>query len=155
MHANDQKRRGVVVGALEHCLLELTGACNLSCRHCYAEDLPRVCLDMDKLIETVFQVEGRLPKMVTLSGGEPLLVEGVLAFAARLRERGVELSLATNGTLVDQPLAKHLAGVLGTAEYWSIGDREYWGQQPILLVSFAPLRPLRGTGGRRLRLPPQ
>lgn len=90
--------------------IELTWRCNFRCRHCYIPDLsaadgistPRILELLDELAEmgTLF---------LTLTGGEPLLRRDWEVIARRARELGFQITLLTNGSLVNNRVADTLA----------------------------------------------
>ncbi len=90
---------------------DITGKCNLHCRHCYnvesqlhnremeAGEIKRILEEM-----SVFGVES-----VNFSGGEPLLRRDFLEIAAHAGNLGFKsVGVATNGTLIDRRIAKRL-----------------------------------------------
>lgn len=96
------------IGFLRYLELQLTGRCNLKCRHCYLGDavardlpLPLVFASMEE-----FDAAGGLRLLV--SGGEPLLHEDFPAINDRLPDFGFRSVLLTNGTLIDRNIARLL-----------------------------------------------
>ena len=87
--------------------IELTRRCNLRCVHCYvggertAPPAGRDELDTAAWLDLVDRMAeaGCLDLLVT--GGEPLLRPDFAAVYTRARERGMLVTLFTNGTLVD------------------------------------------------------
>lgn len=97
--------------------------CNLRCKYCFGDypmrDLPppsteQLCAVLDGL--------GRLgTKRVTLTGGEPLLREDIHEIVLRARKNHIQVSLTTNGALID----RH-PGLLGDLDQLTVsldGDR--------------------------------
>ena len=90
---------------------EFTLACNLNCIHCGSsagkkrddelttEEAVKLCEDLKKT--------GCLG--VALMGGEPFLRKDFLQVASKIRQLGMELSVITNGTIVDEEIIKKLA----------------------------------------------
>jgi len=121
--------------------LEMTLACNLRCTYCYAaagNPLPDE-LTLAEIKDVVHQaVELGARKIVVLGGGEPCLYPQLHDLIAFLDDLDLAVELFTNGTLVDENLARFfhdyrvtvvvkrnsgatatqdaLAGVPGTAE---------------------------------------
>jgi len=93
--------------------IHLTHECNLRCRYCYvsAGEALENELSTEEVIRLLDDVkalgEGRY-QTVALSGGEPLLREDIWDIAAHVRKLGMTIILATNGTLVDDAMAKKL-----------------------------------------------
>ncbi|KYK35900.1 MAG: hypothetical protein AYK19_01460 [Theionarchaea archaeon DG-70-1] len=89
-----------------HLYLELTSACNLSCRHCCVGNKPLAELqNVKKLLETF---SGKGGQYITLSGGEPLLRKDWADIAEYSNQLGVTTTLFTNGTLVQENLSSIL-----------------------------------------------
>ncbi|MGC9202092.1 MAG: PqqD family peptide modification chaperone [Thermoproteota archaeon] len=91
-------------------LLEVTYACNLRCKHCYAsagrpmkdelsaDELKKLAEELGKI--KVFDV--------AIGGGEPLLREDLPEVIYAFVKNKVEPTLATNGTLFDEEIAEEL-----------------------------------------------
>jgi radical SAM protein with 4Fe4S-binding SPASM domain len=89
----------------------ITRRCNLRCVHCYTDSSPRhypgeltwseMCTVTDDLAK--FGVPA-----VLLSGGEPMLHPRFFDLSAHARERGLRLTLSTNGTLIDEEQAARI-----------------------------------------------
>ena len=89
----------------------ITRRCNLKCIHCYSDSDAREypgeltwdqCRGvLDDLAQ--FGVPG-----VLLSGGEPLIHPRFFDIAAYARNKGLRLTLSTNGTLIDRDAAQRL-----------------------------------------------
>ncbi|NPV28118.1 MAG: radical SAM protein [Firmicutes bacterium] len=78
--------------------LEITGRCNLSCSHCYrGSELPEDFSDFNLLLGYLAKVK---PHFITVSGGEPLVLENIFELAKELKKVCRKLLLTTNGTLV-------------------------------------------------------
>jgi len=84
------------------------GGCNLSCSWCdspYTWDADRFDLRKEISLLTVEEILERTPEapLVIITGGEPLLNQRKAAFhelLRRLKARGAELHMETNGTIV-------------------------------------------------------
>jgi len=95
---------------------EVTKGCNLRCIHCRAtatelsspEDLPTA-----KALDIIKQVSQLSSPILVLSGGEPLFRDDIFELASYGRDCGLRVALATNGTLVNQKVARRIvdAGV--------------------------------------------
>ena len=90
-------------------LLEITHRCNLKCKHCY---LPRRLgkeMTCGELVELARQLAEAGVLQVSVGGGEPLLRFAELVELVRaLTSRGVDVILATNGTLFGEEEAREL-----------------------------------------------
>jgi radical SAM protein with 4Fe4S-binding SPASM domain len=80
-------------------LWEITLACNLRCRHCAARaGSPRADeLTLSEAFDVCDQLADLGTSAVCLMGGEPLVRKDWFRLADRLRARGVEVGLITNG----------------------------------------------------------
>jgi len=97
--------------------LYLTGGCNLACAHCWLSpdyvpsgvDAPEgiTLRDVERIIE------GAKPMGLTsmkLTGGEPFLNREVLEIIELIDSHGLSMIIETNGTLIDNDVADHIAG---------------------------------------------
>ncbi|MGW3293046.1 radical SAM protein [Streptomyces xiamenensis] len=104
--------------------LEITGFCNLRCRHCYAGSSPQgthgEMTDTDWL-----RVLGELSDLgvrdVQFIGGEPTLHPGLPAYIHRARRHGMEVEVFSNMTHIGPPLWEALRrdGVRLAFSYYS------------------------------------
>jgi len=95
---------------------ETTVACNLRCVHCRASAEPGRApdeLDTDEGIALVDEMADFASPILILSGGEPLCRPDVLDIASHAGRKGLRVALATNGTQVDERVARDIrdAGV--------------------------------------------
>ncbi|MCL5735190.1 MAG: radical SAM protein [Actinobacteria bacterium] len=91
---------------------ETTAACNLVCSHCRRTDVTDE-VSPDDL--SVREAEGLIDELsgwgrtiLVLSGGEPLLRPDIFHLMSYAGKRGLIVALATNGTLIDQGVAKRI-----------------------------------------------
>jgi len=89
----------------------ITRKCNLFCRHCYreaaAERDPRE-LDTEEGLALIEEIAKTGFKILVISGGEPLLREDLYQFIRRADSLGLRVVLGTNGTLIDEEVARRL-----------------------------------------------
>jgi len=87
-----------------------THACNLKCKHCY--------IKADKKLENELTT-GEAKKLIdelaefgvaaiSFAGGEPLIRPDFFEVAAYAKQKGFHVSVATNGTLITQKIARQL-----------------------------------------------
>ena len=96
---------------------ETTAGCNLECIHCRRLDVARTLMQDDLTLDESRSFLDSLaecrpstgPLILVLSGGEPLFRPDILEIAAYGRSKGLLVSLATNGTLVDDAMADRIA----------------------------------------------
>jgi len=79
--------------------VELTEACNLSCRFCYNSQQPRYSEHVFRILERLAEQE---VMQVTLTGGEPLLHPDFFAILKRACELFPNVMILSNGTLMDE-----------------------------------------------------
>ena len=86
-----------------------TARCNRSCRHCYVADRfggPELTTEEAERLITELAEGGTVH--LAFTGGEPFLRRDVLSLAKEAVELGLRVSFNTNGTLVDERLAREL-----------------------------------------------
>ncbi|HAH32018.1 MAG TPA: radical SAM/SPASM domain-containing protein [Elusimicrobia bacterium] len=92
------------------CVWEFTLACNLNCIHCGSSAGKKRADELTT--EEAFKLCEDLKKTgclgVALMGGEPFLRKDFWRVAQKIRGLGMELSVITNGTIVDEEIIKKL-----------------------------------------------
>ena len=81
----------------------ITQVCNLRCKHCYQNARPRPApneLTLDEKIRVVDEMAAAGVPFLAIAGGEPLACKDLWPVLERAQQRGIHLSLATNGTLL-------------------------------------------------------
>ena len=91
---------------------ETTAGCNLECIHCRRIDVSTQLMKDDLTTKESFElvdaiVEAGNPILV-LSGGEPLFRPDIFDIAKYAVSKGLTVALATNGTLVNEDMAKKI-----------------------------------------------
>ncbi len=90
--------------------VEIIGACNLACSHCFAGALPRNenPLSVNEM-DTLFGDLAAVGSMrLGLTGGEPLMRKDVFDILDAATARGLHPCLTTNGLLVTERIAREL-----------------------------------------------
>ncbi|MEM2838509.1 MAG: GTP 3',8-cyclase MoaA [Thermoplasmata archaeon] len=84
--------------------ISVTQKCNLSCPHCHREGQPPARTEMTpEEIGKITSVASSLGvRKVKITGGEPLLREDICDIVAAIRPHMAEISLTTNGILLDR-----------------------------------------------------
>lgn len=99
--------------ALRLLFWETTAGCNLDCVHCRRLDVSHELMKNDLTPEEgrrlIDQVAGVGRPILVFSGGEPLMRPDLFDLAGHAKEHGLLIALATNGTLVDDALARRIA----------------------------------------------
>lgn len=83
--------------------IELTGYCNMNCKHCRAKNEPKIFFDEEKynLIMELIKIESGNDFKLTLSGGEPFLHKKILEYIKIAKNNDISsLVVTTNGSLV-------------------------------------------------------
>ena len=99
----------------QHAQIEVTGRCNMRCRHCRAWDESKVDLDfatIAKVIEFLVRERDKDDLRLTISGGEPFMRKDLPAIVALAKDRGIDnIIITTNGSLVDAGKVSELASI--------------------------------------------
>ncbi len=87
-----------------------TNACNLRCKHCYqsAGGPSPDELTTEERFRIVDQLSENKVSALAFSGGEPLIREDLFRVARYAHERGLYVSIATNGTLLNDNVLEKL-----------------------------------------------
>lgn len=83
------------------CVWELTLLCNLRCIHCgsTAGKKREDELSLDESYKIIDDLKKTGCKSIALMGGEPLIYKDFWNIARRIKEKGIELCVITNGTI--------------------------------------------------------
>ena len=89
---------------------EITRKCNLQCAHCSsaAEKIGDIELNTEEAKSLIDQLSEAGVCWLLFSGGEPLLRKDFFELAQYTVEKGLTISLASNGTLITKEIAKRL-----------------------------------------------
>jgi heme b synthase len=91
---------------------EITRRCNLKCVHCRSSSTLKVNDHPDfpfsEATRIIDDIVSYASPVVVLSGGEPLLRADVFDIARYGTDKGLRMCLATNGTLVTQPICEQI-----------------------------------------------
>ncbi len=93
--------------------IEITNKCNLYCKHCYNNSMIVNRAFMDKkTIERLFKDLAHQEKVVSISGGEPLLHPDIDDIIHLGKIYNVHVNLITNGTLISEHIDALIANDL-------------------------------------------
>lgn len=97
------------IGFPIHPVWEVTNACNLRCKQCHACSGKQMPGELDteegkRLLDSIANIAEF--RMLALGGGEPLVRPDIVELIAYARNLGLEISVATNGTLLSTELAR-------------------------------------------------
>jgi heme b synthase len=91
---------------------ETTAGCNLRCTHCrrmdVADELVPEDLTTAESKQLIDQIVAFCNPILVLSGGEPLIRPDIFEIAEHAVANGLRVALATNGTLIDGPMAQRI-----------------------------------------------
>ena len=89
----------------------LSYRCNFTCDHCYSrdEECPELATDDLKRIVDIL-VEQQVP-FINFGGGEPLIRKDLYEIAEYASKSGLNVSMNTNGWLLDEAAAQRLKAV--------------------------------------------
>lgn len=92
---------------------EFTLKCNLNCIHCgsSAGKARADELSTEEALQLCDDLKAAGCQGVALMGGEPFLRNDFLRVASRIKELGMELSVITNGTLLNDEIIENLKGL--------------------------------------------
>jgi radical SAM protein with 4Fe4S-binding SPASM domain len=89
---------------------EITMKCNLRCTHCY---VPQKKYPKELTTEEIFDIVDQITEAgclwLLLTGGEPFIRSDFLEIYDYIRSKGILITLFTNGTLITEEIADHLA----------------------------------------------
>src|SRR5215831_1684209 len=93
--------------------LHPTRRCNLRCLHCYSNSAPAERYEQDvlQLVEVVGEAAKQGYRVVSISGGEPLLYSGLSSLLTEARRLGMHTTVTTNGLLLNEGRTEMLAGL--------------------------------------------
>jgi radical SAM protein with 4Fe4S-binding SPASM domain len=110
VHPNHSVSRGVSQGP-RIVAWNTTLRCNLRCGHCYI-DANRATSETELSTtegeQVIDQIAALGRSILVLSGGEPLLREDIFDLASYATKKGLIATLGTNGTLIDDAVAKRI-----------------------------------------------
>ena len=130
------------IGFPIHPVWEVTNACNLKCEQCHASSGKPLTNELSteegkRLLDGMARIEEF--RMLALGGGEPLVRPDILELVAYARSLGMEISIATNGTLLTRDMAQKLKkmGVANIAVGLNANDESIHEQITRVSGSFA------------------
>lgn len=96
-------KKPFVPGAPFLIVWDVTGACNLRCKHCYADagiKTNELSTDEARRAIDIFAHAGVVS--IAFSGGEPLIRPDIYELSKYAVDKGIYVSMATNGTLLNR-----------------------------------------------------
>src|ERR1700745_145340 len=94
-------------------------SCNLRCLHCYSSSAPgeREEQDASLLARAIGDAANLGYRVVSISGGEPLLYSELPSLLDETRRRGMRATITTNGLLLDE---RHVQRLCGRVDFLAI-----------------------------------
>ncbi len=103
-------QRPFVPGAPFQVVWDVTYACNLRCKHCYANAGKPLKdeLDTNEAKQAIDRLSKAGVAILAFSGGEPLVRKDFLELARYSADEGMYVAVATNGTLITKEKAREM-----------------------------------------------
>lgn len=95
--------------------LHILESCNFKCRQCFSKFGTEKLLpvkDWEKIVDNC--IAGTDVTEFNIAGGEPMLYPGLVELVQYIRDKGVKVSLITNGSLMNEEWIKNCAGMFET-----------------------------------------
>jgi AdoMet-dependent heme synthase len=112
-HPHRATANGGSANALRLVFWETTTGCNLACIHCrrleVSRELSKLDLNTEQAMDLVRSLTDLGRPILVFSGGEPLMRPDVFDLAVEAQRLGIPTALATNGTIVDDAVARDVS----------------------------------------------
>jgi MoaA/NifB/PqqE/SkfB family radical SAM enzyme len=124
MDENEASAEGVSASPIFHVHPSLR--CNLACAHCYSHSSPseRDALAPELIEQAIADAAALGFGILSVSGGEPLMYEGLVPMLAHARALGMRTQIATNGWFLESPRLEQAAPLLDLLAISVDGPRE-------------------------------
>lgn len=89
---------------------DITYACNLKCKHCYAKAGKTLKdeLSTEEAKRVIDQLDRASVPVIAFSGGEPLVRKDIFELTKYAHDKGIYVAVATNGTLITKEKAREM-----------------------------------------------
>jgi len=103
-------QRPFISGAPFLVVWDVTYACNLKCKHCYASagEPLKDELTTEEAKQVIDKLDRASVPIIAFSGGEPLVRKDILELAKYANDKGIYVAVATNGTLITEEKAREM-----------------------------------------------
>jgi radical SAM protein with 4Fe4S-binding SPASM domain len=97
-------------------IFEVTDQCNLDCLHCYNvwkgdANYPTGHLDTERTLNMLDRMIRQMrPRIITLTGGEPLMRRDLAEIVDFIHDRRIAINLISNGSLISDPVVAQYRG---------------------------------------------
>lgn len=86
-----------------------TYSCNMNCDHCYTRtEKGKELSHKEKMLALEKMLESKVLQ-INIGGGEPLLSPSFFHIARHAKKNGMDVALSSNGSLIDEKMAKKIA----------------------------------------------
>lgn len=106
-----ETKNTIYITTFNHAQIEITGCCNMHCKHCRADNEKNIFMPLDK-INKIFDFASMHKSQnfnLTLSGGEPFLHPQFVEILKMAVKRGYkEIVVTTNGSLITDELMQSI-----------------------------------------------
>lgn len=90
-------------------ILDVNSSCNLNCKMCYIKKRNQVQISYKKILKILDEIKNNKPNsIISYSSLEPFLRNDFLKIIKKTSELNIPFSIFTNGTLIDEKMAKSL-----------------------------------------------
>jgi len=98
------------INPLSTIFIYVTNSCNLKCKHCWVNAGKKLEIEIssDEIIRTINTAIKMGLRRVKVTGGEPFLRKDLLKILKYIRKKGLNLTIETNGTLLNKEIVKEL-----------------------------------------------
>jgi len=99
-----------ITGAPILVVWDITTACNLHCKHCYANAGTAMSTELStaEAKAAIDKLDRAAVPVIAFSGGEPLVRPDIFELARYAAEKGIFVAMATNGTLITKEKAAEM-----------------------------------------------
>lgn len=89
---------------------DITYACNLNCKHCYANAGKTIENELSTVEakQVIDQLDKASVPIIAFSGGEPLVRPDIFELTRYAHDKGMYVAIATNGTLISKKKAREM-----------------------------------------------
>ena len=108
-----------------HVQIEITWKCNWRCVHCYQDDHSLQNLSLEDIIHLIDELYYCGTMHVIITGGEPLVRKDIFEILRYIRQKGIGITLYTNGHLVNDSMAEELSELVAIAEISLLAGDEH------------------------------
>ena len=106
-----ETRKNIYDTKLNLIQIEMTGYCNMNCKHCRAKDEPKIYFDsknFDLLLKVIKKEKGEDFKL-TFSGGEPFLHPDLINYIIKAKYHNIEkIVITSNGSLITEEMLEKI-----------------------------------------------